>query len=135
MEMHQRIEPIGLTYTSEELAQLEEIKATMARIFDGQIVAAFMRSRDADRSGRCSAVRSHIENGRLQFVPIPDKFLYRQEPLPTCAECQKPELTQTYTSQRDGREICLACFEGRQAKGLAKEKKVHPLDAWQHVHD
>lgn len=135
MEMHQHLELIAPTYTREELAQLEEIKAIMARIFNEQCLAAFMGSRDADSSGRGSAVRSHIERGRLRFVPIPDRDLYRQEPLPACAECQRPELTQTYTSQRDGREICLACFEGRQAKGLAKEKKVHPLDAWQHVHD
>ena len=51
-------------------------------------------------------------------------------PKPTCAECGKKDLVQTYTSQRDGREICLSCFENRKATGLAKETTRHPLDAW-----
>ena len=50
--------------------------------------------------------------------------------LPTCAECGKAEIKQTYRSTRDQREICLDCFEGRKKNGLAKEKAVHPLDAW-----
>ena len=50
--------------------------------------------------------------------------------LPTCAECKKEQIAQSYISQHDGREICLDCFEGRKAKGLAKEKTPHPLDAW-----
>jgi len=57
--------------------------------------------------------------------------------LPTCAQCGKTGLKQTYTSTRDQREICADCFEGLQDKGLAREqgqpmkkKARHPLDAW-----
>jgi len=54
----------------------------------------------------------------------------------TCAECHTKNLTHYFTSQRDGRHLCLTCFEKRADKELAREegqslkktKKPHPLD-------
>lgn len=72
--------------------------------------------------------------------PSPSRHLWEMNPpapLPSCAQCGKTGLKQTYTSTRDQREICADCFEGLQDKGLAREqgqplkkKARHPLDAW-----
>lgn len=79
--------------------------------------------------GRRSVYRPFSDGTRTPYVPF--------TPLPTCAQCGKTGLTQTYTSTRDQREICADCFEGLQDKGLAREqgqplkkKARHPLDAW-----
>ncbi len=76
-----------------------------------------------------SMYRPFSDGSRTPYVPF--------TPLPTCAQCGKTGLKQTYTSTRDQREICADCFEGLQDKGLAREqgqplkkKARHPLDAW-----
>ena len=76
-----------------------------------------------------SPYRPFSDGSRRPCVPF--------TPLPTCAQCGKTGLKQTYTSTRDQREICADCFEGLQDKGLAREqgqpmkkKARHPLDAW-----
>lgn len=84
--------------------------------------------------------RTTRANPFAMFHPFPDGTTRPYAPftpLPTCAQCNKPGLKQTYTSTRDGREICAGCFEGLQDKGLAREqgqplkkKARHPLDAW-----
>ncbi len=39
----------------------------------------------------------------------------------TCARCGAGDLEHFYTSKRDGRTLCVACFEQRVERGLVRE--------------
>ena len=139
VRMEARREPIPLTDMERE--ECRRIGERLARMMDQQLIDAF--------NGTLSNTRIEVREGQLRAVPISDEELYRPfsdgsrrpyvpfTPLPTCAQCGKTGLKQTYTSTRDQREICADCFEGLQDKGLAREqgqpmkkKARHPLDAW-----
>ena len=159
MNMTLRIEPIP--FNNEHLEELQRVQADLARSMDDMIVQTFLA---ASRSGQPAMTRS-VERRGLTVQDIRDVYdrfslgafrLTDQErrrighrllgitdiedplvPQPSCAQCRKPNLNQTYTSTRDGREICAGCFEALQDKGLAREqgqpmktKARHPLDAW-----
>lgn len=51
----------------------------------------------------------------------------------SCAECHDSNLANWYTSKRDGRTLCEACFKNREGKQLAKEVEAEPVQrhGWQ----
>lgn len=77
------------------------------------------------------AVRTSYRDGQMVVEPISAEQLYRKSDPPTCRQCSQAT-DHFFTSQRDGSALCATCFEGREAKGLAREttKTRHPLDAW-----
>lgn len=140
--IRQQIEPIP--FNEESRDELERLQTDMARMMDDMIMQAFMAAahhgphavtRTVDRPDlTADEIRSrYAQCQRMRFYPTNGEPINR----PSCAQCGKPNLNQTYTSTRDQRDICAGCFEGLQDKGLAREqgqpmkKKVrHPLDAW-----